>query len=130
MQQQEAGGRPVAQAHKDRFAELATQVQAARWMSYRVAWMQDSELPDFAESSMAKVVTAELQTRIANLVVDVLGLDGLLVGEAAPLDGMGEQLYRAALFHHIGGGTMEIQLNAIALQGLGLPREPRPAKKP
>lgn len=128
MQQQEAAGRPVAQEHKDRFAELATQVHAARWMSYRVAWMQDSQLPDFAESSMAKVVTAELQTRLANLVVDVLGLDGLIVGDEAPLDGLGEQLYRSCLFHHIGGGTMEIQLNAIALQGLGLPREPRPAK--
>lgn len=128
MKEQEAAGRPVAAEHKDRFAELTTQVHAARWMSYRVAWMQDSELPDFAESSMAKVVTAELQTRLANLVVDVLGLDGLVQGDLAPLDGMGEQLYRAALFHHIGGGTMEIQLNAIALQGLGLPREPRPAK--
>ncbi|MBX5491889.1 MAG: acyl-CoA dehydrogenase family protein [Chloroflexi bacterium] len=128
MRQQEAAGRRVPQAHWDRFAELATQVQAARWLSYRVAWMQDSGLPDFAESSMAKVLTAELQVRVANLVVDVLGLDGLVRGEAAPLDGLGEQLYRSCLFHHIGGGTMEIQLNAIALQGLGLPREPRPAR--
>ena len=128
MRRQEAVGRRVPQAHWDRFAELATQVQAARWLSYRVAWMQDSGLPDFAESSMAKVLTAELQVRVANLVVDVLGLDGLVRGEAAPLDGLGEQLYRSCLFHHIGGGTMEIQLNAIALQGLGLPREPRPAR--
>lgn len=116
---------PVDATLRDRFAEVVTQVHAARWMAYRVAWMQDRGLPDFAQSSMAKVRTAELQWQLANLVVDVLGLEGLVRGEAAPLDGLGEQLYRTCLFHHIGGGTMEIQLNAIALQGLGLPREPR-----
>jgi alkylation response protein AidB-like acyl-CoA dehydrogenase len=127
LREQEAAGRVVPRAHWDRFAELVTQVHAARWLSYRVAWMQDRGLPDLAESSLAKVLTAELQVRVANLVVDALGLDGLVRGEGAPLDGLGEQLYRSCLFHHIGGGTMEIQLNAIALQGLGLPREPRPA---
>ncbi len=84
--------------------------------------MQDKALPDLARSSMAKVLTAELQGRVANLAVDVLGLAGLEQGPEAPMDGLAEQLYRAALFHHLGGGTMEIQLNAIALQGLGLPR--------
>ncbi len=118
----EGEGRPVAPALKDRFAEISTDIRAARWMSYRVAWMQDKALPDLARSSMAKVLTAELQGRVANLAVDVLGLDGLEQGPEAPMDGLAEQLYRAALFHHLGGGTMEIQLNAIALQGLGLPR--------
>jgi alkylation response protein AidB-like acyl-CoA dehydrogenase len=124
MAQHEAEGQPVAQALKDRFAELMTDIQAARWMSYRVAWMQDQALPDLARSSMAKVLTAECQVRLANLAVDVLGIDGLVRSPDAPLHGLAEQLYRAALFHHLGGGTMEIQLNAIALQGLGLPRSP------
>ena len=122
MAHSEGEGRPVAPALKDRFAEISTDIRAARWMSYRVAWMQDKALPDLARSSMAKVLTAELQGRVANLAVDVLGLAGLEQGPEAPMDGLAEQLYRAALFHHLGGGTMEIQLNAIALQGLGLPR--------
>jgi 3-oxocholest-4-en-26-oyl-CoA dehydrogenase alpha subunit len=122
MAERERQGRPVEPSLRERFADFVTQLQAARWMSYRVAWMQDSGLPDFAQSSMAKVLTAELQVQMANLVVDVLGLDGLIQGDEAPFDGLGAQLYRSCLFHHIGGGTMEIQLNAIALQGLRLPR--------
>ncbi|HLH27099.1 MAG TPA: acyl-CoA dehydrogenase family protein [Chloroflexota bacterium] len=122
MAEREAAGQPVAQAHKDRFADLVAQLHAARWMGYRVAWMQDQALPDLARSSMVKVLASDLQLHMANLVVDVLGLDGLVQGPEAPLDGLAEQLYRAALFHHLGGGTMEMQLNAIALQGLGLPR--------
>jgi alkylation response protein AidB-like acyl-CoA dehydrogenase len=122
MAQREQAGQPVAQAHKDRFADLVAQLHAARLMGYRVAWMQDQALPDLARSSMVKVLASDLQLYMANLVVDVLGLDGLVQGAEAPLDGLAEQLYRAALFHHLGGGTMEMQLNAIALQGLGLPR--------
>jgi alkylation response protein AidB-like acyl-CoA dehydrogenase len=122
MAERAAAGQPVARGLQDRFAELVTDIHAARWMAYRVAWAQDKALPDLARSSMAKVLTAELQLRLANFAVDVLGLDGLEQSPAAPLHGLGEQLYRAALFRHIGGGTMEVQLNAIALQGLGLPR--------
>ncbi|HEY7061029.1 MAG TPA: acyl-CoA dehydrogenase family protein [Chloroflexota bacterium] len=120
--EREAAGQPVAQAHKDRFADLVAQLHAARWMGYRVAWMQDQALPDLARSSMVKVLASDLQLHMANLIVDVLGLDGIVQGAEAPLGGLAEQLYRAALFHHLGGGTMEMQLNAIALQGLGLPR--------
>jgi alkylation response protein AidB-like acyl-CoA dehydrogenase len=122
MAQREAEGQPVAQAHKDRFADLVAQLHAARLMGYRVAWMQDQALPDLARSSMVKVLASDLQLHMANLVVDVLGVDGLVQGREAPLEGLADQLYRAALFHHLGGGTMEMQLNAIALQGLGLPR--------
>jgi alkylation response protein AidB-like acyl-CoA dehydrogenase len=122
MAQREAEGQPVTQTHKDRFADLVAQLHAARLMGYRVAWMQDQALPDLARSSMVKVLASDLQLHMANLVVDIMGLDGLVQGREAPLEGLADQLYRAALFHHLGGGTMEMQLNAIALQGLGLPR--------
>jgi alkylation response protein AidB-like acyl-CoA dehydrogenase len=122
MAERERAGQPVPQAHKDRFADLVSQIHAARLMGYRVAWMQDQALPDLARSSMVKVLASDLQLHMANLVVDVLGLDGLLHAGDVPLGGLAEQLYRAALFHHLGGGTMEMQLNAIALQSLGLPR--------
>jgi len=122
MAEREQAGQPVPQAHKDRFADLVSQIHAARLMGYRVAWMQDQALPDLSRSSMVKVLASDLQLHMANLVVDVLGLDGLLHAGDVPLGGLAEQLYRAALFHHLGGGTMEMQLNAIALQSLGLPR--------
>ncbi len=122
MAERQRADQPVPQALQDRFADLVAQLHAARWMGYRVAWMQDQALPDLARSSMVKVLASDLQLHMANLVVDVLGLDGLVGGPEVPLGGLAEQLYRAALFHHLGGGTMEMQLNAIALQGLGLPR--------
>jgi alkylation response protein AidB-like acyl-CoA dehydrogenase len=122
MAERERAGQPVPQTLKDRFADLVAQIYAARLMGYRIAWMQDQALPDLARSSMVKVLASDLQLHMANLVVDVLGLDGLLRAADVPLGGLAEQLYRAALFHHLGGGTMEMQLNAIALQSLGLPR--------
>src|SRR5262245_55948350 len=122
MAQRERAGNPVPQPLKDRFADLLAQIHASRLMSYRVAWMQDRALPDLSRSSMVKVLASDMQLHMANLVVDVLGLDGLVRGPEAPLGGLAEQLYRAALFHHLGGGTMEMQLNAIPPQTHRPPR--------
>lgn len=105
-----------------RVAHLASELEAARLLAYRVAWMQTvGQIPN-AEASMAKLYATELLQRIANAGMDILGRAGALRGDAAPLRGAIERAYRGAVVVTIYAGTSEIQRNIIATRGLGLPR--------
>ena len=64
--------------------ELRAEIIAARWLGYRVAWLYDQGQVPTAESSMIKVLTAELLARIADLGTDILGWAGLVRGRGAP----------------------------------------------
>ena len=75
------------------------------------------------EAAMSKVFVGELQERLGEAALDILGAGGLLSEEApsAPLP-EAEQELRHSLMGVLGGGTSEMQRNTIALRGLGLPR--------
>jgi alkylation response protein AidB-like acyl-CoA dehydrogenase len=71
---------------------------------------------------MGKVLASELQERLGQAELDILGAGGLLSedSESAPV---GEkQVLRHAIMGMIGGSTNEIQRNVIAQRGLDLPR--------
>ena len=72
---------------------------------------------------MGKVFTSELQERLGQAALDILGTGGLLSEDrpSAPVGEM-EQLLRHSIMGMIGGGTNEIQRNVIAQRGLELPR--------
>jgi alkylation response protein AidB-like acyl-CoA dehydrogenase len=72
---------------------------------------------------MTKLYGSELQQRIANTAVRLLGPAGqLLDGGRAPLNGRIPATYMATVAATIAAGTSEIQRNIIATRGLGLPR--------
>ena len=75
------------------------------------------------EAAMSKVFVGELQERLCEAALDILGSGGLLSEESAsaPLSEI-EQELRHSLMGVLGGGTSEMQRNTIALRGLGLPR--------
>jgi alkylation response protein AidB-like acyl-CoA dehydrogenase len=75
------------------------------------------------EAAMGKVFTSELQERLGQAALDILGSGGLLSEDSfsAPVGEM-EQLLRHSIMGMIGGGTNEIQRNVIAQRGLELPR--------
>ncbi|HLY67179.1 MAG TPA: acyl-CoA dehydrogenase family protein [Chloroflexota bacterium] len=112
----------VAESMRERLFDLRAEIEALRWMSYRVARLQDQgHVPD-ALVSMSKLRASELMVAISDLGMDVLGARGAERGADAPLAGEAEYLYRNTQFHLAGGGTPDIQRMVIAQRGLGLPR--------
>jgi len=97
--------------------------EVGRLLAYRVAWMQSAGKIPNHEASMTKLYGSELQQRIANTAVRLLGPAGqLLDGGRAPLNGRIPATYMATVAATIAAGTSEIQRNIIATRGLGLPR--------
>ena len=78
-----------------------------------------------AEGSVIKLLMAELGTASATAAITLMGAEGTLSdGQGSP-----QQRFLGMPALHIGGGTDEVQRNAIAERVLGLPREPRPDKE-
>jgi alkylation response protein AidB-like acyl-CoA dehydrogenase len=110
-------GRPIGsfQALQHRFADLATDLEAARLMTYWVATLTDEDpgrmLPQ--EASMVKLFVTETAKRVTLEGMQMMGG----YGYSSEYDM--ERLVRQALVSTIYGGTSEIQRNIIA-KTLGL----------
>jgi alkylation response protein AidB-like acyl-CoA dehydrogenase len=100
---------------RHRLAEMSAEIELARLLNYRAAWMVDAGLMPNAEASMTKVVTTELQASLSAAVLELVD-PGSFAAELA------RHMYRQAPYLRFGGGTNEIQRDIIAQRGLGLPR--------
>jgi alkylation response protein AidB-like acyl-CoA dehydrogenase len=109
---------------RDRLGSLAAELEAARQFQLRNSRMTEEGRTGLYEAAMGKVFSGELQERIGQAALDILGTSGILSEDApgAPVHGEMEQLLRHSIMGMIGGGTSEIQRNIIALRGLDLPR--------
>lgn len=103
-------GRPIAdfQAIQFKLADMATEIDAARLLMYRAAWMKDQGMQTTAQSSMAKLYAGEVAVRVANECVQVYGGYGFIKEYPA------EKFYRDVKLCTIGEGTSEIQRLVIA----------------
>jgi alkylation response protein AidB-like acyl-CoA dehydrogenase len=118
-------GKPISEDPiiRQRLAQLLIDLEIGRLFSYRVAWVLGQGIVPFAEASMTKIFTSELEQRLANTAMQILGLYGPLTeGEQAPLDGYIGWEYKFSLMQAVGGGSNEIERILIAIAGLGLPR--------
>jgi alkylation response protein AidB-like acyl-CoA dehydrogenase len=119
-------GEPLSKDPRVRhsLAQIGIDIGVAQLLSYRTAWLLDKGVVPYPEASMTKVFTSELDQRLTNLGVNLLGLYGQLKQDSkwSLLGGRVEQAYRVTILESIGGGTNEIQRTIIALMGLGLPR--------
>ncbi len=108
---------------RDRIGALAADIEVARQFQMRSTRLIEEGRMPIHEAAMGKVFASELQERLGQAALDILGTGGLLSQdcESAPLGEM-EQLLRHAIMGMIGGGTNEIQRNIIAQRGLDLPR--------
>ena len=115
-------GKPIAefQAIQFKLADMATQIEAARLLTYRAAWLADRAIASgdhdariTRESSMAKLYAGEVAVRVANEAVQIHG------GYGFTKDYPAEKFYRDVKLCTIGEGTSEIQRLVIARQLLG-----------
>jgi alkylation response protein AidB-like acyl-CoA dehydrogenase len=97
------------QAIQFKLANMATEIEAARWLVYHAAWLADRGGPRFTKySSMAKLYASEVGVRVANEAVQIFGGYGFIKDYPA------EKFYRDSKLCTIGEGTSEIQRMVIA----------------
>ncbi|WP_425800611.1 acyl-CoA dehydrogenase [Desulfitobacterium sp. Sab5] len=103
-------GKPIAsqQAIQWMIADMATRIEASRFLVYRAAWNKDNGLPYSKEAAMAKVYAAETANFVANRAVQVHGGYGFT--EHYPV----ERAVRDAKITEIYEGTSEVQRMVIA----------------
>ncbi|MDP9729238.1 acyl-CoA dehydrogenase family protein [Alicyclobacillus tolerans] len=103
-------GKPIfeQQIIQHYLADMATQIETLRWMTYRVAWMADQGQNVVKEAAMLKLYGSEVYNRVADLAVQIHGGIGYIA--EYPI----ERFYRDARITRIYEGTSEIQKNIIA----------------
>jgi alkylation response protein AidB-like acyl-CoA dehydrogenase len=112
-------GAPIGSRQSVAFSlsDLATQVEAARLLTYKAAALKDAGRPDSEikqAASMAKLFSSDVAMTAARTATQVFGGNGFM--EEFPV----ARFYRDAKILEIGEGTSEVQRMVIA-RGLGLP---------
>ncbi|HEX2884068.1 MAG TPA: acyl-CoA dehydrogenase family protein [Candidatus Limnocylindria bacterium] len=109
-------GRPIAsfQGVAFKIADMATEIDAARLLTYRAAWLKDQGRPYSTEAAMAKLFASEVAQRATNAAIQVHGGYGYVTEYRV------ERYLRDAKLTEIGEGTSEIQRMVIARNLLGL----------
>jgi short-chain 2-methylacyl-CoA dehydrogenase len=108
-------GKPISsfQAIQFKLADMATEIEAARSLVYKAAWLKDQGRPFAQAAAMAKLYTGELAHRVANHALQIHGGYGYMDEYAI------SRLYRDQKILEIGEGTNEVQRMVIA-RHLGL----------
>jgi acyl-CoA dehydrogenase len=96
------------QAIRQRIAMRQAEVDAARELIYRTAWLTDQGEDTVREVSEVKALVGELVNRVMYDCVQFHGGMGFIAETAV------ERLYRDARIHSIGGGATEVMLEEIA----------------
>jgi alkylation response protein AidB-like acyl-CoA dehydrogenase len=113
-------GRRIAehQAIQWKLADMSTEIDAARLLVYRAAWLKDSGEPHTEAGAKAKLFASEMARRQTAEAIQILG--GYGYTREFPV----ERYYRDAKITEIYEGTSEIQRIVIARKILELQREP------
>ena len=103
-------GRPISkfQMIQQMLADMQTEVDAARLLTYRAAWMKAQGIACSKEASMAKLFASEVCMRCALHGMEILG------GYGYTMEYDMQRYFRDAQANKIGGGTSEIQRLIIA----------------
>lgn len=96
------------QAIQFKLADMATALEAARWLTYRAAWLRDSGRPFAKEAAMAKLFASEAAVRATEEAVQIHGGYGYTREYAI------SRFYLDSKVLTIGEGTSEVQRMVIA----------------
>ncbi len=103
-------GQPLVEHQAVAFmlADMAAEIESARWLTYHAAWLRDQGRPHTKEASIAKLVATEMAERVARDAIQIHG--GYGYSSEYPV----ERIYRDARLMTIGEGTSEMQRLIIA----------------
>ena len=103
-------GQPISEFQAIQFmlADMATEIAAARWLTYNAAWRKDQGRDFETEAAMAKVYSSEMCGRVTDKAVQIHG------GYGYTKDYPVERYMREAKLFDIVEGTSEIQRLVIA----------------
>jgi len=109
-QQRRTMGKPIIQhqAISFKLADMATEIDAARLLTLRAAWLKDNKLPYGKEAAMAKLYASDVANRAAREAIQIFGGNGYVT--EFPV----ERHFRDAKITEIYEGTSEIQRLVIA----------------
>ncbi|MBD0371643.1 MAG: acyl-CoA dehydrogenase [Pyrinomonadaceae bacterium] len=110
--EREQFGKPIAefQAIQFKLADMAVQIEAARLLTYRAAYLKDQGKRVTKESSMAKLYASEMSVKVCEEAIQIHG------GYGYTKDYPPEKYWRDSKLCTIGEGTSEIQRLVIARQ--------------
>jgi alkylation response protein AidB-like acyl-CoA dehydrogenase len=105
-------GKPIAEHQAIQFmlADAATEIDAARFLVYRAAWLKQQGKPYGKEAAMAKLFATEMAEKVCRNAIQIHG--GYGYSREYPV----ERIYRDARLMTIGEGTSEMQRIVIARQ--------------
>lgn len=108
-------GRPIAkfQSVRHRLARMQVQVDQARLLTYRLAWLIDTGAACEREAAMAKFATTETLKQVTDEGMQIMASAGY------SSDSDMQRYWRDARLYTFGEGSSEIQLDLIA-RGMGL----------
>jgi butyryl-CoA dehydrogenase len=114
--ERQAFGKAIAeqQAIQWMLAEAATEIEVARTMLYKSAWLKEVGKPYNKEAAMAKMFATEMAERVCRNAIQIHG--GYGYSSEYPV----ERIYRDARLMTIGEGTSEIQRLVIARHVLAM----------
>ncbi len=108
--QRQARGKPINRmpSIQQMLAEMASRVEAARWLVYRTAFLRDKGQSIQYESSMAKLFASQVAVEVTRMAMQVHGSYGAM--KSLPV----ERLYRDAKILEIYVGISEVHRSIIA----------------
>lgn len=109
---------------RSKLAQMAIEIEVARGVLYGSIGKHVKGEDPSRQNSASKILGGEVNQKLANAGMNMLGLYGQLKrgSKYAALAGRVEHLYRDSVYYTIGLGTSEINRTVIAQRGLGLPR--------
>lgn len=110
VQERKQFGQPISNFQGIQFqvAQCATELEAARLMTYNAARLKDAGLPFIKEAAMAKLFSSQAANRITSQVVELFGGNGYTKEYPA------EKFFRDSKIGVIYEGTSNMQLQTIA----------------
>ena len=108
--ERQAFGKPIAEQEAIQWmlADAATEIEVARNMLYKAAWLKEQKRPYNKEAAMAKLFATEMAERVCRNAIQIHG--GYGYSSEYPV----ERIYRDARLMTIGEGTSEIQRLVIS----------------